>query len=45
MTRVRFLSIAVIALSMIALVGCAEPQVDMQDVKPPPRPAELDRLQ
>ena len=44
MTRAGFLSTAVIALTSIAFVGCAEPKVDFEPMEPPPRPAELDRL-
>ena len=47
MTRTRLLATTVIALTTIALIGCAEQKFDLQamkDMEPPPRPAELDHL-
>ncbi|UCG33542.1 MAG: DUF1579 family protein [Phycisphaerales bacterium] len=45
MTRNRMFSVFVAGLTAVALVGCGEPQpMDMQEMKAPPRPAELDKL-
>lgn len=45
MTRSKMFSVLVAGLTAVALVGCAEPEpMDMQEMQPPPRPAELDRL-
>lgn len=46
MTRIRLTGIAAIGLVALALFGCQAKPMDMdQAMKPPPRPAELDRLE
>lgn len=44
--QVLAFNVTSMALAALAgLTGCDQPQMSMQDMQPPPRPAELDRLE